>query len=253
MKTALDSGEVHVWYQTTDAFGESDLKQAVAVLSQDERLRQNRFTFARDRRDYAAAHALLRRSLSRYVDLPPASWQFLVKPGGKPFADPQLDLPPLSFNLSHTHGLVACAIAAGSDVGVDVESVDRATEPGIERQYFSETEKTDLRNSVSPVQLSQRFCELWTLKEAYIKAIGEGLSHPLNTIVFEIKNDGSIAFKPPAGVEAASWQFGLFAPTEQHRLAVAVRCQHNAAASIRLMTGDDARTLTSPPPDDHRR
>jgi 4'-phosphopantetheinyl transferase len=234
----LAPGEVHVWYQMTGTLGQAEVEATVAVLSADERVRLNRFMFARDRRDYAAAHALLRRSLSRYADVAPHSWQFRNEPGGKPSLVSDEGAPPLSFNLSHTHGLVACAIAGGSEVGVDVESVNPALEDRVAKRFFSKSENAELRSHVSPLRRARRFCDLWALKEAYIKAIGEGLSHPLDTIVFAVGEGGSIVFRPPADVDATAWAFALFAPTDRHRLAVAARCEHETVPSIHLMTGD---------------
>jgi 4'-phosphopantetheinyl transferase len=239
VERTLDPGEVHVWYEITEASGDLEIEEALAILSPNERARQSRFMFARDRRDYAVAHGLLRRSLSRYADVPPESWRFCERPGGKPALVGDHGMPWLSFNLSHTHGLVACAIARGSEVGVDVESARRAVDAGVANAFFSEVENADLRRCASPVARATRFCQLWTLKEAYIKAIGKGLSHPLNTIVFGFRDDESIIFTPPADVDAKAWQFALFAPTEKDWLAVAVRRDRDTPSSIRLMTRAD--------------
>ena len=230
---ALGPGEVHAYYRVTHTLDERAVDDAVALLSSDERARYSRFMFARDRRDYAAAHALLRTSLSRYAEVAPPSWRFREDPGGKPslVADPAV--PPLSFNLSHTHGLVACAVAS-ADVGIDVQSVDRKVDDRVARRFFSAREAADLRRCRSAALRATHFFDLWTLKEAYIKAIGRGLSHPLDTIVFTIGDDDAITFTPPPEVDAASWSFRLFAPTDRHRLAVAVRAP-NMYQSIALM------------------
>ena len=195
----LAPGDVHVWCRATDSLGDADITDAVARLSPDERARYARFRFARDQRDYAAAHALLRTSLSRYADVAPGSWQFREAPGGKPSLVLGDGMPPLSFNLSHTHGLVACAIASGSDVGIDVESVDRDVGDGVAERFFSESENADLRQCASEPLRARRFIELWTLKEAYVKAIGKGLSHPLDSIVFDVADRESIRVSAAAG------------------------------------------------------
>jgi 4'-phosphopantetheinyl transferase len=236
----LAAGEVEVWYRLTDTLGETDVMSAVALLSSDERAQQSRFVFARDSRDYAAAHALLRESLSRYADIAPTAWRF--RAGGKPSLAADHDSRSLSFNLSHTHGLVACAVAGGRDVGVDVEPTDRRVDDGVAERYFSKTENADLQRCASH-ERQRRFVELWTLKEAYVKAIGEGLAHPLNTIVFEIHDRDSIVFVPPAGVDARAWQFALFAPTERYRLAVAISCDSGSSARIDVRSSDGTDRL----------
>jgi len=234
----LEPGEVHVWYRATDTLGEIDILDAVAVLSPDERARYARFRFVRDQRDYAAAHALLRTSLSRYAGAGPTSWTFQVAPGGKPFLVLEDGLPQLSFNLSHTHGLVACAITNGSDVGVDVESVGREVTDGVAERFFSESENVDLRRCGTAALRARRFIELWTLKEAYVKAIGKGLSHPLNSIVFDPSDRESIRFLPPSDVDRNRWRFTLCAPTDAHCLAVAVRHDPQIRPRIRVMSAE---------------
>ena len=213
----------------------ADISDAVTRLSPDEHMRCARFRFARDQRDYAAAHALLRTSLSRYADLAPESWQFHAAPGGKPSLVLGDGMPPLSFNLSHTDGLVACAIAGGSDVGIDVEAVERDVSDGVAERFFSESECADLRHCASEPLRARRFIELWTLKEAYVKAIGKGLSHPLDSIVFDVADRGSILFLPPPDVDVATWSFSLSAPTEHHCLAVAMRHDHHVVPRIQMM------------------
>jgi 4'-phosphopantetheinyl transferase len=79
---------------------------------------------------------------------------------------------------------------------------------------------------------------LWTLKEAYIKAIGKGLAHPLDTVTFRIGTDGSLTFTPPADVDARCWQFALVSPTPRHRLAVATRQDPERGARITMMSDE---------------
>ena len=231
MPTSLAAGQVHAWFRATGELSDADIASARQLLSDDERARADRFVFERDRRDFAAAHALLRSTLSRYADVAPAAWQFVIAEGGKPRVAPAL--PLLSFNLSHTHGLVACVVALGCDVGIDVESIDRRVDPKLAVRFFSPSE-TDWIDAAVPEDRSRRFLELWTLKEAYLKAIGKGLSHPLDTIVFEVREDGVIAFRPPADVDAAAWQFALCAPTARHCLALAVRRGSAMPAQIEI-------------------
>jgi 4'-phosphopantetheinyl transferase len=251
VRTRLVPGQVDVWYRITDTLDEMDVADGIALLSPDERERHSRFAFARDRRDYAAAHALLRESLSRYAAVAPMAWRF--RAGGKPSLVADDGFPSLSFNLSHTHGLVACAISNGSDVGIDVEAVDRSIDESVAERFFFETESADLRRCVSH-ERQRRFFELWTLKEAYLKAVGEGLSHPLNTIVFGLTIGGSIDFRPPADVDPAAWQFALFAPTERYCLAIAVRREPGSFAGIDVRSSDGKgrlrpiRTSSSSPP-----
>jgi 4'-phosphopantetheinyl transferase len=213
-------GDVHVRYRRTDVIDEAARASALALLSEDERARHERIRAESDRDEYATAHALLRVTLSELGDRPPASWRFAAGPHGKPALAHSGS--PLTFNLSHARGLVACAVAAGGDVGLDVEPITRATNwRGIASRYFSPAELAEI-DRAQPANQATRFFELWTLKEAFVKALGVGLSQPLSAITFSAERPDAIGFTPPSDVAAAVWQFGLYTPTPAHRLAVAV-------------------------------
>ena len=221
--------DIHVWYRITESLDPVAIELASTYLSDQERSRCSRLRFAEDRRDYTVAHNLLRRSLSRYVSVAPAEWQFYSGANGKPFIQNSgfrvYTSSPLgcrlSFSLSHTRGLVACAIARHPHLGLDVERVDRGIAvKEIAENYFSPREIANLRACRSGEQAT-RFSELWTLKEAFLKATGAGLSEPLSNVCFEFIADGSIILSSPSE-DAQSWHFGLFAPSHHTRMAIAV-------------------------------
>lgn len=190
-------------------------------MSDDELARYQRFHFEQDRREFALAHALLRTTLSAFDAIAPHDWRFENDVNGKPAVAPGVTSVPFSFNLSHSHGLVACAIAVHADVGVDVESVTRTTDwRSIVPRYFSAAEVAQIERLPAGEQAA-RFFELWTLKEAFAKALGVGLSQSLDATCFDLGGE-SIACSLPDGVRADTWQFALYRPTADHRLAVAV-------------------------------
>jgi 4'-phosphopantetheinyl transferase len=243
VSTILGPHDVHVWCRAT---GDGDTLDAcetdLSDLSSDEHARCARFAFARDRRDFAAAHALLRTRLSQYADVSPAAWTFDALPGGKPFIVSASGAPTLAFNVSHTHGFVACAIAAGGEVGIDVESVDRATDgQRIAARYFSKAE-SDWLDACDARERAIRFIELWTLKEACVKAVGRGLSQPLNGFGFAFEGERHIRFSPPPDTQASAWTFALFAPSARYRMAVAVRATPSARGSIAARSADGTVT-----------
>lgn len=215
-------GDVHVRYCLTDSVGEGVLEAAVALLSDEERMRYERFRIDRDRHEFAVAHALLRTTLSELGDLPPGAWRFQTGSQGKPTLAAGTSTLPWSFNLSHARGLVACVVARGAEVGLDVELATRATDwRGIASRYFSAAEVAEIDRLLDG-ERPTRFFELWTLKEAFAKAVGVGLSQALDATTFDLAEPGAIAFTLPPGVIPATWQFALYAPTRAHRLAVAV-------------------------------
>jgi 4'-phosphopantetheinyl transferase len=228
----LEPGAVHVWYRLTEDLDEHDLVAALELLSPLERARYERFALERDRRDFAAAHGLLRSALSLYGDARPAEWMFDTTESGKPSLAGTGFRP--QFNIAHTDGLVACAAAVDVNVGVDVESFGSTCVPNdVVNRCFSEHEIADL-DVRKGIDRLERFTELWTLKEAYVKATGAGLSAPLNAFTFEFDATSGLRFHPPDGTLATEWQFALFAPSASHRMAVAV---HSGLRSeLRILT-----------------
>jgi 4'-phosphopantetheinyl transferase len=217
--------EVHVWLTRPEDVGDSEHVAACrAMLSDDERQRLARLRRERDRQAFLVAHALVRSALSRYADVPPEAWTFAANHWGRPEIAGPGALPALHFSLSHTSGLTACAVALGCDCGVDVESFDRGGDPlRIARRVLSPKELADLEAQAAEAQ-RERFLAYWTLKEAYVKARGLGLTHPLREFSFTLTGDRvRIEFAAPADDVASSWQFASLRPTPRHVLAVAVR------------------------------
>jgi 4'-phosphopantetheinyl transferase len=220
MPSGPDPHEVHIWFLPTAAADAECVEQARRSLSASERAQADRFHFAEDRRDYTLAHDLLRRCLSRYDNLEPAAWKFQSEAGGKPFLP---DHPALSFNLSHTRGLVACAVARSLQIGIDVEIADRVIDAAaIAERFFSPTERAPLARLRDPAH-RLRFLELWTLKESFIKAVGVGLAQPLDSMSFRLDAGAAIVFEPPPDFTASEWHFALFEAPGSARMAAGVR------------------------------
>ena len=219
----MSPDDVHIWFRSTESLDEAAIAAAVSVLADEELARFRRFHFARDARDYAAAHALLRAALSRDGDRAPESWRFDKDAHDKPFLLDQ-GAVRTSFSLSHTRGMVACAVTRGADVdvGVDVECIDREVDAAeIAARFFAPVEARLLAQLDADAR-RDRFFDLWTLKEAFVKALGVGLSMSLASLVFAVDAAGGVTLETP-DIDTTAWQFALFAPGPRHRLAVAVR------------------------------
>ena len=230
----LGGEEAHVW--TTDPNAgmiQREPARYLEWLSAEERERYGRFRFEKDRRLFLAGQAQIRAVLSLYdEEIGAAQWRFSTNPYGRPeIANPHRGAA-LRFNLSHTQGAVVSAVVRTRAIGIDVESLDRDVDMlGIARSSFAPGEFRELA-ALSGEERRNRFFEYWTLKEAYIKARGKGLSIPLNQFWFK-RCGGKIAVQSEGADSAEEWQFEQFRPTPRHRAAVAV--QVRAGEELRLI------------------
>jgi 4'-phosphopantetheinyl transferase len=213
-------GGLAVWWLLTEAAKPSDIERWLGSLDRGERERAARFRIAADRREFVAAHALLRIMLAHHLGVPPTAWRFLADANGKPSIDPNVGPHQLPFNLSHTRGLVAVALTSRGAIGVDVEEIDEAkADLAIAEAYFARSE-VDLLEKALPSERARCFFRLWTLKEAYIKAIGKGLSAPLDSFAFTLEPI-RIVFVPGLAEDASNWRFSTLPASDRHVLSIA--------------------------------
>jgi 4'-phosphopantetheinyl transferase len=217
---------VEVWTALPDAPEvRARLSAYESLLSDEECVRAKRFFHAADAARFVIGRALARTMLSRYASVPPREWRFVIDEHGRPHLPSQPpNAPDLRFNLTHTDGLVACALSVGREVGVDAEHINRLVTHDLPERFFSPREVADLR-ALPKSEQDAVFFDYWTLKEAYIKARGLGLSLPLRHFTF-VRWPGrapTIQFAPELHDDPASWQFAQYWPTPHHRMAVAVR------------------------------
>jgi len=227
MVLQLSSGIIHLWLAFPDEITDEELLlNYERVLDEEEKNRRQRFYFAKHRHQYLVTRALIRSTLSQYADVDPKDWRFSVNGYGKPeISDGFID-KPIRFNLSHTDGLIMCAIVLNEDIGVDCENTEKKHSLNIAEHCFSKQEIQAL-NCLPEHQQAQRFLEYWTLKEAYIKAKGMGLSLPLDqfSIMLGENRHVEIVFDPRLQDNPAHWQFWRLSPSSRHIAAVAVKSE----------------------------
>ncbi|MBV9762368.1 MAG: 4'-phosphopantetheinyl transferase superfamily protein [Acidobacteriaceae bacterium] len=228
---------MHVWLFDLAADALS-LDRLRGVLSADERARAERFVFPHLRVSFAIAHGVLRILLSKYLEVAPERIGFSFNAQGKPSISNE-DCR-LRFNLSHSGSLGACAMALDCDLGVDVEQIRPMTDMfDIARRFFSPAEGADLE----AVRLDQReiaFFNCWTRKEAYIKAIGGGLSIPLDSFQVSLLPDEPARLLSNREGDPDSWNIHAFDAGAGYRGAVA----YNGARRELIVRRIDANEAT---------
>lgn len=213
---ARPAAEVQLWRFFYDDTWDAALATAFdALITPQERQRVQAFRFEKHQRQCLAARALVRTVLSQHApEVAPADWRFEAAAKGKPFVAQPLP-SGLHFNLAHTEGLVVCAVSRDLPrLGVDVEALDRqASAADIAASHFAPSENA-LLHSLAPEHQHQAFLRLWSLKEAFIKATGEGLSTALGGFSFGIQPTPSTApegtaihFEAPSPEQAGHWRF----------------------------------------------
>lgn len=193
-------------------------------LSPDERARAVRFVFPRHRDRFIAGRAFLRLLLAQYLGTDAGELTFRYGPHGKPaLADDRSDL---QFNLAHCGSLAVCALARGcGELGVDVERLrPLADAADVARSSFSPNEVAQLESVEEPARL-RAFFNGWTRKEAFLKALGDGLARPLDSFDVTLKPDDPPRLLRTGGDLEEAGRFSLHAlePETGYVAAVAAR------------------------------
>jgi 4'-phosphopantetheinyl transferase len=224
-QTSLPENEVHLWQieLAAVAAGEQRWQQ---ILAANERARATRFHFSKDRQYFAATRALLRIILGSYLGCDPKELVFRYLEKEKP----SLHSPSgshLEFNVSHSGDISLLAFARDRTLGVDVEHLrDNFDHAAIARRFFSEQEQRQLAD-LPPSERYHGFFRCWTRKEAYIKALGAGLSLPLDQFDVSLKpgDANALLATRPDPTEAARWSLQEVPSTDGYIAALCVRGQ----------------------------
>jgi 4'-phosphopantetheinyl transferase len=222
-------GTIHLFYTEVDKIIGGSERESLyrSVLNPEEIEKVDRFRFKKDRDLSLTARVLVRYLFSLYYSLPPEIFSFVANSYGKPSLAPgsgPLNGEIIKFNLSHTKGIVVCGLCKDYEIGVDVERLGRNASSEIASRFFSRTE-TDWITQSSEGEREDRFLNIWTLKEAYIKAKGKGLSIPLDSFSINPKGESiHIKFKD-ADRREKGWQFFTWRPKPAVQIATAVQAQ----------------------------
>ena len=220
----LAPDEVHLWWMSLaePVWPEAEL---AALLDSEELERAARFRFDVHRRRFVRAHGLLRRLLGAYTGVAPESLRFATEERGKPrLIGAARDLA-LSFNFSHAEDVALLGVGGGAALGVDIEVKRDVPElDAISRSHFSRSEVCALYG-LPPERREEGFFAAWTRKEAYVKALGGGLSVPLDSFEVSLHPDEPAELRTIDGStgQARAWTLWAGRPASDSWAAVAIR------------------------------
>lgn len=258
----LADEEVHIWRGFLD-LPESLIHNFMKLLSEDELIRANRFYFSKDKDRYIAARSMLRKILSFYLDIEPNAVRFRYSQHGKPSLHPDMDglkLPiqtsNLKFNLSHSNSIALVGITLNRQIGVDVEYTKHLPDADeIAGRFFSSQENL-IYQELKQAQKQTAFYRCWTRKEAFIKAIGEGLSFPLGQFAVNFLPNEEPCIEHINGQknQGRKWSLEAFKPDPKYIGAVAVKGKNLRFIRYEFQTGNTAKPqvirMESGPKDD---
>jgi len=232
----LEHGTVHLYLCEPESITDPSLiNRYHRLMTPREAEKQARFHFPRHRHQYLVTRALVRTVLSRYAPVAPEAWRFEENEYGRPHIAAAHGQSGLRFNLSHTDGLIVCAVTRDAEIGVDVENISRGGDlVQIADRFFSPSEVADL-HKVPTDRQEDRFFDYWTLKESYIKARGMGLSIPLGDFSFHLSDENddiTITIAEKQGDDPARWQFCQWRHGSEHKIALCLEAKDQAFSIV---------------------
>ncbi len=209
-------------------------------LQPEETARADNYKDMDARASFLIGRGMARTMLAEATGVAPGDWRFADGPHGRPeIASPDT---AYRFNLAHSHGMIACVLAKSRDVGVDVEFLERPdSSHDVATRVCSADELADI--DAAPAEgRKERFLIYWTLKEAYLKARGLGISVHMGDVAFTVKS-GEPRFVPAGSLAGADtrWLFRLSQPGPRHLIAVAVDTRDATTPNIRFQRFATAR------------
>jgi 4'-phosphopantetheinyl transferase len=218
---SVQSGEVHIWRVELDQPADR-VEKFRSTLAVDEIERAHRFHFEIHRKHFLVGRGFLRYVIARYLGSDAAALQFSYGPFGKPALSGAHEDSGLRFNMSHSHNVGLVAITDTRELGVDVEHIraDFASEE-IARRFFSPRE-VETFNSLAEQEQVAAFFRCWSRKESYIKAIGRGLSQPLDAFDVTLAPGERAALLRAEGDDATRWAMSDIDAGAEYAAALAV-------------------------------
>ena len=184
-KLELSATHIDIW-RTTLELPQQQIDNYRSLLSADEQARANRFKVDRKYREYIVSRGLLRRILGLTLNRDPAALVFAYTEHDKPVLDLDWRGVPVCFNVSHSHELTLIAVTLNHLIGIDVEHIRRNVDfKKLASRFFSSQEARNLETYTDNA-IAQAFFSCWTRKEAFVKAVGDGIAFGLNEFTVSV-------------------------------------------------------------------
>jgi 4'-phosphopantetheinyl transferase len=219
----LTDDEIHIWCAVLDS-PPYRIRRFVQLLSIDERTRAQLFHFERDRKRFIVGRGMLRMILGFYLNFEPSQLKFCYGKNGKPALADTFGKGRICFNLSKSDGVALFAFTGDREIGVDIEKIRDIPEMEQIAENFFSVRENEVFRALPRSEKQEAFFSCWTRKEALVKAIGDGLSCPLDTFdVSLVPGDPAMLLRIEGDSEAASrWSIQELEPAFGFAAAFAV-------------------------------
>ncbi len=185
----LSSDHIDVWLCHLKDLS-SDINEFYNLLSDDERDRADKLKVEDKRRQYIITRGTLRRRLALLTNIDPEDFVFEYLKQGKPVLTNDPRCVDITLNVSHSNEFALIAISRKHHIGVDIEKINHDSDPNqLVTRFFSKAEQSEFRALPEAIR-AKAFCACWTRKEAFIKAIGDGITYGLDT--FDVTVDPEV-------------------------------------------------------------
>lgn len=212
----LDDGTIHIW-RIALAESESRLEHFRNLLTVEECERADRFLFDEHRRRFIVSRGQLRVLLGLYIDVVPRAVEFRYTNLGKPYFASGVSDPHIEFNLTNSSDWALLAVTLGTELGIDMEKIREMTNmEGLAQRFFAQPEIDAIVEHPGQAKRQQAFFRCWTRKEAFLKAIGAGLTFPLDQVCVTVddRDDMRIEWIEDDDEDAEGWTLRHIEPVE---------------------------------------
>lgn len=222
----INSQEVHIWKSNLEQ-SSINLENSFNILNEAEKNKAKRFHFEKHQKRYIIARSSLKRILSLYLAINPQEIEFHYNDYGKPHLLEKINRINLQFNISHSENIAIYGINCRNLIGVDVEYIRPISDAeNLAKRFFSQKEYEYIGKLPSE-EKNREFFKFWTAKEAYLKAIGKGISGGLEKV--EISTEDPVKFITLPDCHNINYNLSYLTPHQNYLGAIAIQDNHKIA------------------------